>query len=700
MKIKQIHIDDFGKFSNFDLHLDEGLNVIYGENESGKSTLMNFILMMFYGTSSRKKGISDNLRIKYKPWNSREMKGYIIFDFEGVSYRLERTFAQTNNKDVVKLIDNATGTRIPVLNELAPGEHFFGMSQEAFTKSLFIDSEDLSFSSTNANDITQKLRNMISTSDEEVSIENSIRLLEEKQFLLKTKRGDKGLLIDTQARIDELRSELSKAKSDEMEKLSLQNDIIELESALEIEKLRKHNHTLEREIERVKTANDRNDERKLLEKKLGEYDEKKSFLTGLLRANEFYLEESSSNLEGKKTEKSKIIAQIDMINSKIYAKEKSSITAKRTHSLTKQGFLFSSILLGILGIILLLLKSSTIMISVSLVLALACLLIYIYLKRMTFKDTYNDDIDNPNDLLDIKKQEYSILIDDISILEKRIQDVKLQSIEYKLELNNLEENNRDRKEALENIRKDRSAIALNPKIIENNQKQLDRLKAEVEEKEVKHIQKFGRYDYFETFDDEQDRLIKITSEYERKKAYANERFKNSRYVDEINAKINNHTKVLLDYQNEYESIKVAVDQLKKSSHSLMRDFNPILNKKTQEVFSRLTGGRYEKVMVSSEFGISFEDQDRNEIKEWDFLSSGAKDQAYISLKIALALLINTMKDPILFLDDIFVKFDESRAKEGLDFLLDLQKDFSQIILFTCHKRIFDMVNDATNKISL
>ena len=48
MKIKNIHIDNFGKFENFNINFKDDIQIIYGENEAGKSTLMDFIKLMFY----------------------------------------------------------------------------------------------------------------------------------------------------------------------------------------------------------------------------------------------------------------------------------------------------------------------------------------------------------------------------------------------------------------------------------------------------------------------------------------------------------------------------------------------------------------------------------------------------------------------------------------------------------------------------
>lgn len=72
MKILDLKINGFGKLSNKEIKIQEGINIIYGENESGKSTLLKFIVGMFYGLSKNKNGkfIPDFER--YTPWRGEE----------------------------------------------------------------------------------------------------------------------------------------------------------------------------------------------------------------------------------------------------------------------------------------------------------------------------------------------------------------------------------------------------------------------------------------------------------------------------------------------------------------------------------------------------------------------------------------------------------------------------------------------------
>ena len=67
MKIEKIKINSFGKLENKEYNLSENINLIYGKNEAGKSTLLKFIQNTFYGTSKNKKGKTFSDYDLYKP---------------------------------------------------------------------------------------------------------------------------------------------------------------------------------------------------------------------------------------------------------------------------------------------------------------------------------------------------------------------------------------------------------------------------------------------------------------------------------------------------------------------------------------------------------------------------------------------------------------------------------------------------------
>ena len=93
MKLRRLEINGFGKFNDFQLQLKDGLNVVYGYNESGKSTLAAFIRAIFFGFKK------DHTRTRsYKPeydrfipWQAAEYSGAVEYELDGKAYRVKGT---------------------------------------------------------------------------------------------------------------------------------------------------------------------------------------------------------------------------------------------------------------------------------------------------------------------------------------------------------------------------------------------------------------------------------------------------------------------------------------------------------------------------------------------------------------------------------------------------------------------------------
>ena len=138
MKIKAIDIAAFGRFKNYHLSFDDGFSIVYGQNENGKTTIMSFIRMMFYGNTGKTKEIEKNPRYKYRPWNNDFMAGSIDFEHEGKNYRLEREFKNSNSADKITLLDLDTGTATVLSGSESIGAKFLSLSDAAFERSVFL----------------------------------------------------------------------------------------------------------------------------------------------------------------------------------------------------------------------------------------------------------------------------------------------------------------------------------------------------------------------------------------------------------------------------------------------------------------------------------------------------------------------------------------------------------------------------------
>lgn len=94
MKITELQINNFGKLHQKKINPQPGLNIVYGDNESGKSTLHQFITGMMFGMEKQrgKSGKNDSYQ-QYEPWNSSSYyTGSMRFQVAGKDFMIERNF--------------------------------------------------------------------------------------------------------------------------------------------------------------------------------------------------------------------------------------------------------------------------------------------------------------------------------------------------------------------------------------------------------------------------------------------------------------------------------------------------------------------------------------------------------------------------------------------------------------------------------
>ena len=93
MIINKLKINGFGKLENKEIELNDKINIIKGDNESGKSTLLKFISSSLYGISRNKNGKDISDYDKYIPWNADEFSGKITYHVDnGDKYEIYNDF--------------------------------------------------------------------------------------------------------------------------------------------------------------------------------------------------------------------------------------------------------------------------------------------------------------------------------------------------------------------------------------------------------------------------------------------------------------------------------------------------------------------------------------------------------------------------------------------------------------------------------
>ena len=117
---------------------------------------------------------------------------------------------------------------------------------------------------------------------------------------------------------------------------------------------------------------------------------------------------------------------------------------------------------------------------------------------------------------------------------------------------------------------------------------------------------------------------------------------------------------------------------------------PILMK-ANEYLRRLSGERYQNIW--SPFGertLCVDNQAQETIRIAN-LSSGAQEQLFLAIR--LALIEHFAKEGIelpVVLDDVLVNFDQARTLAAVDELLRLAGEDQQILFFTCHNHLAEM----------
>ena len=182
MRIKNLKINGFGKLKDKEIELENGINVIYGKNEAGKSTLLKYITSMFYGLSKNKNGGTIPEVEKYEPWNFEEFSGKISYELDNSEiFEIYRDFKKKNPKIFNgKLEDISKEFNI----DKTKGNEFFyeqtGLEEEIFTSSIITKQAEVKLDEKTQNSLIQKISNILGTGEDSTSYTTIVNKLKKK----------------------------------------------------------------------------------------------------------------------------------------------------------------------------------------------------------------------------------------------------------------------------------------------------------------------------------------------------------------------------------------------------------------------------------------------------------------------------------------------------------------------------------------
>lgn len=255
MKINYLKINGFGKIKNKEINLSDNINIIYGKNEQGKTTTLKFLEAMFYGASKNKNGKDICDFEKYKPWSGEDYSGKLSYILKnGEEFEVYREFKKKNPK-----IFNKNGEDISKnfnIDKTKGNEFFFdqtNVDENTFSSSVLAEQKEIILNSGDRRNIIQKISNMVSTGEDNVSYKKTIDKLNKKYIEeVGTDRTQDRPLNKVKEKIEKLTRKLREIEYDENNKteLNYKKDKINIE----LNNLENKNNLL-KEIKKIKEKN-------------------------------------------------------------------------------------------------------------------------------------------------------------------------------------------------------------------------------------------------------------------------------------------------------------------------------------------------------------------------------------------------------------------------------------------------------------
>jgi len=229
--IEKIEINSFGCISDKVFSFDKGFNLVFGNNESGKTTLLSFVLFAFYGTKIKKQPGDLSFKDKYMPWNGKPMQGSITFEYGNQAYCISRLYSDARN--TVNLININSGEHIKDRHILAsPGEYFFGVSADTFANSVFFTSGGANIKNSSNQEMADLLCGTFENTSSEVSYNQISDILSNEILNLSSSKRKSAVIPKLEAEIYEICQKQAQIKKSIIDSADIESKIKKIEQEI------------------------------------------------------------------------------------------------------------------------------------------------------------------------------------------------------------------------------------------------------------------------------------------------------------------------------------------------------------------------------------------------------------------------------------------------------------------------------------
>lgn len=631
MRLIDLHIDGFGKFHDLDLRFAEGMNILYGHNEAGKSTLHAFLQAMLYGLERRPGvGSAAKLHKKYRPWDAPErFGGTLRLAHEGQVYRIVRDF----NADDLSA-DGATISSLEIWNEttgarVADPRSFLqamlgGISETAFENTVSIGQLRSATSRSMVHELKSYITNLSTTGDMSLDSAGALKLLKQQRSALEAKRVPEAAKSYAQL-IGEIRN--------------IEREIAQPEYENQLRKYQ----ALRSEV-RTEQVDRQTRREELLQKTAAQ----EAVLTQAGFDNADDIEEAKEQADtlyslcriGAEPRERAIRIALPLlfglltilcgVAAVLIAAVESPAFAQRFNLAPEK---VPGLVAAVSGSGL----SATILLAASIGLLVLCMLLFVWRLYANAART--------GFLRETAAELSAMLTKQIGAAE--ISDDAMESFRTHMD---------ELTRAEEELETHRTALAELSAELQNLSNDERRYDVELQKQNEKQTELEGKLQHLANVKNRAEMLKRTLDEN-----------------DAISAEI--------------DAINLAAETMTELQGSIQSSFGHYLNKEAGELIAGITGGVYDSMWIDQNLDIFMNTPGK--IVPIEDVSSGTMDQIYLALRLAAARLIQgdsgaaEARLPLIF-DDSFAMYDEQRLASALRYITEIHH--GQILLFTCHTR--------------
>jgi len=704
----------FGKLEHETLTLKPGLNVIEAPNEWGKSTWCAFLVNMLYGLDTRAKTTKNILADKdrYAPWSGSPMAGRIDLNWNGKDITIERRTRGRLVFGEFLAYETATGLEIPELNGTNCGSLLLGVERSVFTRAGFLKLTDLPITQDEA--LRRRLNNLVTTGDESGAGDKLQQAL--KDLKNKCRYNRSGLLPQAEAHREHLVNQLNELSDLQQQSEALRQRQKELEDRIDL--LENHRASLRYEAarldaEKVAQAQHAQQEAQLVFERLQAncdgLSSRQEAEEAIHQGNRLQQQLSSIQMEAQmlpplpdQPERPAYLPDVTPQEAEVAAQaDLDALKALETKKRRKNNASFVVTGLCVLSLIALALAwfvwhidMPTLFLAVGI--GVLAIMVGVVIYSVAFTSRWRKEVEalydkHPgrnaglwlSDAADYAASfrayekayaEATALRGDLDIRQEALaQEIKAFAPDESL---------------TETIGHWQQTIAAWNALADAT-RELRRCESHVQAlKSMAHTAEPPRFPDTLTHTESETDAFLQSARFELRQL----QLKLGQYQGRSEAlgqeavlrtQLRSVNQRITRLEDTYAALELAQKALSAATAELQRRFAPRISKRAQELFGKLTGGRYDRLTLSEDLSLNTSTQTEDTLRPSQWRSDGTVDQLYLALRLAVAEELTP--DAPLILDDALVRCDETRLAAAMDILQETAQN-KQVILFTCQAR--------------